>query len=67
MRMSYSQSAQFLLFLVKWTDCHLAGALGLINILVYKVHLLVCYVSSWSLNSEPSSQTLSIVSAQSTT
>ncbi|KAK2432692.1 E3 ubiquitin-protein ligase AIRP2 [Trifolium repens] len=37
MRLSYSQSAQFLLFLVKWTDCHLAGALGLINILVYKV------------------------------
>ncbi|GAU13971.1 hypothetical protein TSUD_262980, partial [Trifolium subterraneum] len=37
MRLSYSPAAQFLLFLVKWTDCHLAGALGLLNVLVYKV------------------------------
>ncbi|XP_045833797.1 E3 ubiquitin-protein ligase AIRP2-like [Trifolium pratense] len=37
MRLSYSPAAQFLLFLVKWTDCNLAGALGLLNVLVYKV------------------------------
>lgn len=38
MRMSYSAAAQFLLFFVQWSDCHLAGALGLLRILIYKVN-----------------------------
>ncbi|XP_028764341.1 E3 ubiquitin-protein ligase AIRP2-like [Neltuma alba] len=38
MRLSYSPAAQFLLFLVQWTDCHLAGALGLLRILIYKAY-----------------------------
>lgn len=37
MRMSYSAAAQFLLFFVQWSDCHFAGALGLLRILIYKV------------------------------
>ncbi|XVF13383.1 hypothetical protein REPUB_Repub08aG0203500 [Reevesia pubescens] len=36
MRLSYSPVAQFFLFLVQWTDCHLASALGLLRILIYK-------------------------------
>jgi len=40
MRLSYSPAAQFFLFLVQWTDCHLAGALGLLRVLIYKVKLL---------------------------
>ncbi|XP_074272204.1 E3 ubiquitin-protein ligase AIRP2-like isoform X1 [Silene latifolia] len=39
MRMSYAPAAHFLLFLVQWTDCHLAGALGLLRILIYKVYV----------------------------
>lgn len=39
MRMSYSPAAHLLLFLVQWTDCHLAGALGLLRILIYKVYV----------------------------
>ncbi|GKD49515.1 zinc finger, RING/FYVE/PHD-type containing protein, partial [Tanacetum coccineum] len=39
MRMSYSACAQFLLFFVQWSDCHLAGALGLLRILIYKVYV----------------------------
>lgn len=39
MRMSYSPAAHLFLFLVQWTDCHLAGALGLLRILVYKVYV----------------------------
>jgi hypothetical protein len=35
--MSYSPAAHFFLFLVQWTDCSLAGALGLLRILIYKV------------------------------
>ncbi|KAJ4970038.1 hypothetical protein NE237_003137 [Protea cynaroides] len=38
MRLSYSPSAQLLLFLVQWTDCHLAGSLGLLRILIYKAY-----------------------------
>ncbi|XP_065854596.1 E3 ubiquitin-protein ligase AIRP2 isoform X2 [Euphorbia lathyris] len=38
MRLSYSPAAQFLLFLVQWADCHLAGALGLLRILIYKAY-----------------------------
>ncbi|XP_061369233.1 E3 ubiquitin-protein ligase AIRP2-like isoform X2 [Gastrolobium bilobum] len=38
MRLSYSPAAQFFLFLVQWTDCHLAGALGLLRILIYNVY-----------------------------
>jgi len=37
MRMSYSPAAHLFLFLVQWTDCSLAGALGLLRILIYKV------------------------------
>ncbi|KAK9681933.1 hypothetical protein RND81_10G037900 [Saponaria officinalis] len=39
MRMSYAPAAHFLLFLVQWTDCNLAGALGLLRILIYKVYV----------------------------
>ncbi|XP_064965622.1 E3 ubiquitin-protein ligase AIRP2-like isoform X2 [Musa acuminata AAA Group] len=39
MRMSYSPAAHLFLFLVQWTDCSLAGALGLIRIMIYKVHI----------------------------
>ncbi|KAL7095374.1 hypothetical protein ACP275_10G020000 [Erythranthe tilingii] len=38
MRLSYSPCANIFLFLVQWTDCHLAGALGLIRILIYKAY-----------------------------
>ncbi|XP_054784666.1 E3 ubiquitin-protein ligase AIRP2-like isoform X2 [Prosopis cineraria] len=38
MRLSYSPAAQFLLVLFQWTDCHLAGAFGLLRILVYKAY-----------------------------
>ncbi|PSS04777.1 RING finger protein [Actinidia chinensis var. chinensis] len=39
MRMSYSPAAHLFLFLVQWTNCHLAGALGLLRILIYKVYV----------------------------
>ncbi|KAJ4977058.1 hypothetical protein NE237_002164 [Protea cynaroides] len=39
MRLSYSPVAHLFLFLVQWTDCHLAGALGLLRILIYKVYV----------------------------
>ncbi|KAK1364947.1 hypothetical protein POM88_040508 [Heracleum sosnowskyi] len=39
MRMSYSTAAHLFLFLVQWTDCHLAGAFGLLRILIYKVYV----------------------------
>ncbi|CAN6443050.1 unnamed protein product [Victoria cruziana] len=39
MRLSYSPAAHLFLFLVQWTDCSLAGALGLIRILIYKVYV----------------------------
>lgn len=35
MRMAYSAVAHFL---VQWTDCRLAGALGLLKIMIYKVY-----------------------------
>ncbi|CAI8601049.1 unnamed protein product [Vicia faba] len=38
MRLSYSPTAQFLLFLVQWTDCHLAGFLGLLRILISEAY-----------------------------
>lgn len=38
MRMSYCPAAHLFLFLVQWTDCNLAGALGLLRILIYKVY-----------------------------
>lgn len=44
MRMSYSPCAHFFLFLVQWADCHLAGALGLLRILIYKVNI---FFSLW--------------------
>lgn len=37
MRLSYSPCAHIFLFLVQWADCNLAGALGLLRILIYKV------------------------------
>lgn len=43
MRLSYSPAAQFFLFFVQWADCHLAGALGLLRILIYKVISLPLY------------------------
>ncbi|KAM3199821.1 hypothetical protein P3L10_032181 [Capsicum annuum] len=39
MRMSYSPAAHLFLFLVQWTDCHLAGALELLRILIFKVYV----------------------------
>ncbi|KAM4100676.1 hypothetical protein ACJW30_05G085900 [Castanea mollissima] len=39
MRMSYSPAAHIFLFLVQWTDCNLAAALGLLRILIYKVYV----------------------------
>ncbi|KAK3445068.1 hypothetical protein EUGRSUZ_A00505 [Eucalyptus grandis] len=39
MRLSCSPAARFLLFLVQWTDCHLAGTLGLLRILIYKAYV----------------------------
>jgi len=39
MRLSYGPAAHFFLFLVRWTDCSLAGALGLLRILIYKVYM----------------------------
>ncbi|URE15651.1 hypothetical protein MUK42_12211 [Musa troglodytarum] len=39
MRMSYSPAAHLFLFLVQWTDCNLAGALGLLRVLIYKVYV----------------------------
>ncbi|KAL4296037.1 hypothetical protein GQ457_12G031370 [Hibiscus cannabinus] len=38
MRLSYSPAAQFFLFLVQWTDCQLAGALGLLRIHIYMAY-----------------------------
>lgn len=38
MRLSYCPAAHYFLFLVQWTDCRLAGALGLLRILIYKVN-----------------------------
>ncbi|GER55808.1 RING/U-box superfamily protein [Striga asiatica] len=38
MRLSYSPCAHILLFLFQWTECRLAGALGLICILIYKAY-----------------------------
>ncbi|CAI5500653.1 unnamed protein product [Closterium sp. Naga37s-1] len=38
MRLGFSPLAPLVLFLVRWTDCSLAGALGLLRVLVFKVH-----------------------------
>ncbi|KAF3974738.1 hypothetical protein ACB098_08G025900 [Castanea mollissima] len=38
MRLSYSPAAHLFLFLVQWTDCHLAGVLGLLRILIYMTY-----------------------------
>jgi len=42
MRLSYSPAAHIFVFLVQWTDCSLAGALGLLRILIYKVCVMLC-------------------------
>ncbi|XP_073001641.1 E3 ubiquitin-protein ligase AIRP2-like isoform X1 [Typha latifolia] len=39
MRLSYSPAAHLFLFLVQWTDCNLAGSLGLLRILIYMVYV----------------------------
>ncbi|KMZ67153.1 RING finger protein [Zostera marina] len=39
MRMSYSPAARIFLFLVQWSDFSLAGAFGLLRILIYKVYV----------------------------
>nr|GMC88425.1 E3 ubiquitin-protein ligase AIRP2 isoform X1 [Ipomoea batatas] len=38
MRLSYSPCAHIFMFLVQWADCNLAGALGLLRILIYKAY-----------------------------
>lgn len=38
MRLSYSPVARIFLFLVQWSDCQLAGALGLLRILIYMTY-----------------------------
>ncbi|KAM1456914.1 hypothetical protein ACFX13_035003 [Malus domestica] len=38
MRLSYYPAANFFLFLVQWTNCHLAGALGLLRMLIYMTY-----------------------------
>ncbi|XP_027068311.1 E3 ubiquitin-protein ligase AIRP2 isoform X3 [Coffea arabica] len=38
MRLSYSPCAHIFLFLVQWTDCHLAAILGFLRILIYKAY-----------------------------
>ncbi|KAG7538341.1 Zinc finger RING-type [Arabidopsis suecica] len=38
MRLSYSPAAQFFLFLVQWTNCQLAGTLGLLRVLIYMTY-----------------------------
>lgn len=38
MRLSYSPAARIFLFLVRWTDCRLAGALGFLRILIHKAY-----------------------------
>ncbi|XP_054817866.1 E3 ubiquitin-protein ligase AIRP2-like [Prosopis cineraria] len=38
MRLSYSPGATLFLFLVRWTDYHLAGALGLLRVLIYMTY-----------------------------
>lgn len=43
MRLSYSPCAHIFLFLVQWADCNLAGVLGLIRILIYKV-IIFCFM-----------------------
>uniref|UniRef100_A0A1D1YU83 RING finger protein 141 n=1 Tax=Anthurium amnicola TaxID=1678845 RepID=A0A1D1YU83_9ARAE len=38
MRLSYSPVGHLFLFLVQWADCRLAGALGLLSILIFKAY-----------------------------
>ncbi|KAM7496457.1 hypothetical protein LguiA_020871 [Lonicera macranthoides] len=38
MRLSYGPAAHLFLFLVQWTDCQLAGALGLLRVLIYMTY-----------------------------
>ncbi|KAL9228674.1 hypothetical protein vseg_004227 [Gypsophila vaccaria] len=38
MRLSFSPAAHFSLFLFQWTDCYLAGALGLLRIVIYMTY-----------------------------
>ncbi|XP_010558380.1 PREDICTED: uncharacterized protein LOC104827054 isoform X2 [Tarenaya hassleriana] len=39
MRLTYSPVAHLFFFLLQWTDCHFAGALGLLRILIYKAYV----------------------------
>lgn len=45
MRLAYSHCAHIFLFLVQWTDCHFAGALGLLRIHIYKVNFPIFLVA----------------------
>nr|GLL30936.1 uncharacterized protein LOC109173802 [Ipomoea trifida] len=38
MRLAYSPASQFCLFLLQWFDCKVAGALGLLEVLVYMAY-----------------------------
>ena len=44
MRLSYAPAAHIFLFLVQWFDCQLAGALGLLRILVSMVSPCLLYL-----------------------
>ena len=41
MRLNYGAPAHFLMFFISWTDCRLAGTLGLLHILIYKVIYII--------------------------
>ena len=41
MRLNYGPAAHFLMFFISWTDCRLAGTLGLLHILIYKVIFII--------------------------
>ncbi|XP_074295028.1 E3 ubiquitin-protein ligase AIRP2-like isoform X2 [Silene latifolia] len=43
MRLSYSPASCLFRFLVQWTDCYLAGALGLLRVLIYICRLVQTY------------------------
>ncbi|KAL6967665.1 E3 ubiquitin-protein ligase airp2 [Sarracenia purpurea var. burkii] len=38
MRLSYSPAAHLFLFLVQWADCQLAGAFGMLRVLIYMTY-----------------------------
>ena len=54
MRLNYGPTAHFLMFFISWTDCRLAGTLGLLHILIYKVIYIIFIaflaLPSWYIN-----------------